>query len=59
MICPQALSIDLCFSNKVTFKDVVEESKAVTTDVGFFAQFETTLPTLLGHYNLYDIFNAD
>ena len=56
--CPQTLSTDLRFRNKVTFKDVVKESKAITTDM-VSAWFETTLPTLLSNYNLRYIFNVD
>ena len=52
------MSIGLRFRNKVTFKDVVGEFNAVTTDM-VSAWFETTLPTLLSNYNLRDIFNAD
>ena len=52
------MSIGLRFRNKVTFKDVVGESNAVTTDM-VSAWFKRTLPTLLRDYNLRDIFNAD
>ena len=47
------MSIDLRFRNKVTFKDVVRESSAVSTC------FEITLRMLLSNYNLRDIFNVD
>ena len=52
------MSIDLSFRNKVTFKDVVWESNAVTSDM-VSVWFQTTLPTLFSNDDLHDNFNAD
>ena len=51
------MSIDLSFRNKITFKDVVWESNAVTSDM-VSVWFQTTLPTLFSNDDLHDNFNA-